>query len=109
MQNCRSSKVMTTKEAISRFVHDGDSVITGNYTEGLPFSLIFEIIRQKRSGLYITASPARPMSNSWLPAIASKNCVPPFSTSGAAGRQAAWWNDTRRRESFKSRITAIHI
>ena len=41
-----SSKVMTTKEAISRFVHDGDSVITGNYTEGLPMSMLFEIIRQ---------------------------------------------------------------
>ena len=51
MKNCRPSKVMTTKEAISRFVHNGDSVITGNYTEGLPFSLIFEIIRQKKKGL----------------------------------------------------------
>ena len=28
------------------FVRDGDSVITGNYTESLPMSLIFEIIRQ---------------------------------------------------------------
>src|SRR5450759_2784845 len=46
-----SSKVMTTKEAISRFVHDGDSVITGNYTEGMPFSMLFEIIRQGRKGL----------------------------------------------------------
>ena len=46
-----SSKVMTTKEAISRFVHDGDSVITGNYTEGLPMSMLFEIIRQGRKGL----------------------------------------------------------
>jgi glutaconate CoA-transferase subunit A len=45
------SKVMTTKEAISRFVHDGDSVITGNYTEALPLSLIFEIIRQRKRGL----------------------------------------------------------
>jgi glutaconate CoA-transferase subunit A len=46
-----STKVMTTKEAISRYVHDGDTVAVGNYTEGLPFSLIFEIIRQRKKGL----------------------------------------------------------
>jgi len=42
---------MTTKEAIDRFVNDGDSVITGNYTEALPLSLIFEIIRQRKRDL----------------------------------------------------------
>lgn len=47
----RESKVMTTAEAISRFVKDGDSVITGNYNEAMPISLIFEIIRQKKRGL----------------------------------------------------------
>ena len=45
------NKVMTTKEAVSRFVHDGDSLVMGNYTEGLPFNLIFEIIRQRKKGL----------------------------------------------------------
>ena len=43
--------MMTTKEAISRFVHDCDSVITWNYTEGLPMSMLLEIIRQGRKGL----------------------------------------------------------
>jgi glutaconate CoA-transferase subunit A len=51
MQERSSSKIMTTREAISRFVKDGDSVITGNYTESLPMSLIFEIIRQRKKGL----------------------------------------------------------
>jgi len=51
MQETGSSKVMTTKEAISRYVHDGDSVIVGNYTEGMPYSLIFEIIRQRKKYL----------------------------------------------------------
>ncbi|OPY89836.1 MAG: Glutaconate CoA-transferase subunit A [Syntrophaceae bacterium PtaU1.Bin231] len=51
MEERRASKVMTTKEAVSRFVHDGDSVITGNYTESLPMSLIFEIIRQGKKDL----------------------------------------------------------
>ncbi len=47
----KKSKVMTTREAVSRFVHDGDSVVCGNYTEALPLSLIFEIIRQGKRGL----------------------------------------------------------
>ncbi len=53
-----ASKVMTAKEDVSRFVKNGDSVITGNYTEALPRSLIVEIMRQ-REGLphrYCTAS-----------------------------------------------------
>lgn len=45
------TKVMTAKEAISRFVRDGNSLVIGNYTEGLPFALIFEILRQKKKGL----------------------------------------------------------
>ena len=45
------SKIMSTKEAVSRFVKDGDSVITGNYNEAMPMSLLFEIIRQKKKGL----------------------------------------------------------
>lgn len=51
MSTSGSSKVMTTKEAIGRFVHDGDSVITGNYTEGMPMSMIFELIRQRKKNL----------------------------------------------------------
>lgn len=45
------SKVMTVKEAVSRFVHDGDSLVVGNYTEGIPYNLIFEIIRQRKRRL----------------------------------------------------------
>ncbi len=44
----KASKVMTTQEAIKQFVHDGDTIITGNYNEALPFSLIFEVIRQQK-------------------------------------------------------------
>ncbi|MBU1195711.1 MAG: hypothetical protein KKE62_08400 [Proteobacteria bacterium] len=48
MTQSNSTKVMTTKEAVKRFVHDGDTIITGNYTEALPLSLIFEVIRQEK-------------------------------------------------------------
>ncbi|MBD3229252.1 MAG: hypothetical protein GF329_13800 [Candidatus Lokiarchaeota archaeon] len=46
-----SPKLMTTKEAIKKFVHDGDTVsITSCGTAG-PYSLIHEIIRQGRKDL----------------------------------------------------------
>jgi len=43
-----SSKVMTTTEAVQQFVHDGDTLIIGNYTESSPLALIFEVMRQKK-------------------------------------------------------------
>jgi len=46
-----ANKIMTAKDAISRFVHDGDHLVVGNYTEGIPFNLIFEIVRQRKRGL----------------------------------------------------------
>ena len=51
MSDEASSKVMTTEEAISRFVKDGQSLVTGNYTEGLPLALICEVIRQRKRRL----------------------------------------------------------
>lgn len=51
MTDAATSKVMTTKEAIGRFVKDGQSIVTGNYTEGLPLALICEIVRQRKKGL----------------------------------------------------------
>jgi len=43
-------KVMSAKEAISRFVNDGDHLIIGNYTVGTCMQLVFEIIRQGKKG-----------------------------------------------------------
>ncbi len=45
------TKVMTAHEAISRFVHDGDHLVIGNYTVGTCAELAFEVIRQKKTGL----------------------------------------------------------
>ena len=44
-------KVTTAKWAIEQFVKDGESVVCGNYTQGIPTALLFEIIRQKKRGL----------------------------------------------------------
>ena len=52
------SKVMTTADAISNFVHPGDFLFLGGYICRTPFSAIHEIIRQKIGDLTITRSNA---------------------------------------------------
>lgn len=49
----RQSKVMSAKDAISRFVHDGDHLIIGNYTVGTCAELVFEVIRQEKKDLVL--------------------------------------------------------
>lgn len=44
------SKVMTAKEAIGKFVHDGDHLVIGNYTVGTCAELVYEVIRQQKKG-----------------------------------------------------------
>jgi glutaconate CoA-transferase subunit A len=46
MVDANHHKVMTAKEAIARFVQDGDELIIGNYTVGTCVELVFEICRQ---------------------------------------------------------------
>lgn len=48
-----NGKIMTAKEAISRFVHDGDQLVIGNYTVGSCSELVFEVIRQQKRGFTI--------------------------------------------------------
>ncbi|MDD5168851.1 MAG: hypothetical protein PHN75_08540 [Syntrophales bacterium] len=45
-----NGKIMSAREAISRFVHDGDQLVIGNYTVGSCAELVYEIIRQGRKG-----------------------------------------------------------
>jgi glutaconate CoA-transferase subunit A len=46
-----NGKVMSAKEAIGKFVHDGDQLVIGNYTVGSCAELVYEVIRQGRKGL----------------------------------------------------------
>ena len=48
--NSNANKVMSAKEAVGRFVHDGDGLIIGNYTVGTCTELVFEICRQAKKG-----------------------------------------------------------
>lgn len=47
----QENRVMTAKEAVSRFVHDGDHLIIGNYTVSTCAALVYEITRQQKKGL----------------------------------------------------------
>jgi glutaconate CoA-transferase subunit A len=53
MSDPNQNKVMTTQEAISRFVNDGDHLVIGNYTVGTCFNQITEIVRQRKKGLTV--------------------------------------------------------
>ncbi|HON78415.1 MAG TPA: CoA-transferase [Spirochaetota bacterium] len=52
------SKVMTTAEAVDKFVKNGDFLFIGGYIARPPFAAIHEIIRQKKKDLTITRSNA---------------------------------------------------
>ena len=51
MPEPNSSKVMTAKEAIAKFVKDGDHLCIGNYTVAACTELVYEVVRQGRKGL----------------------------------------------------------
>ena len=53
MSEANINKVMTTQEAIRRFVNDGDHVVIGNYTVGTCYNQVTEIVRQRKKGLTI--------------------------------------------------------
>ncbi len=52
------SKVMSTSEAVRRFVNDGDFLFIGGYVCRPPFAAVHEIIRQKKRELTVTRSNA---------------------------------------------------
>ncbi|HXH28258.1 MAG TPA: CoA-transferase [Candidatus Polarisedimenticolia bacterium] len=72
------SKILTMKEAVSRFVRDGDLIVMEGFTHLIPFAAGHEIIRQRRKDLtlarltpdliydqLIAAGCARKMIFSW--------------------------------------------
>lgn len=53
------SKVMTEEEAIGLFLHDGDCIALGGFvTNRRAYGLVYELIRQKKCGLYVEGGPS---------------------------------------------------
>jgi glutaconate CoA-transferase subunit A len=48
-----NGKVMSAREAVSKNVHDGDSLAIGNYTVSTCAELVYEIVRQDKKGLLL--------------------------------------------------------
>ena len=48
-----SSKVLSMREAIARYVHDGDTVVIEGFTHLICFAAGHEIIRQNRRDLVL--------------------------------------------------------
>ncbi len=53
MPKNNDNKVMSAKEAIERFVNDGDELIIGNYTVGTCTELVYEVCRQEKKELTV--------------------------------------------------------
>ena len=53
MSEINSNKVMSAKEAISKFVKDGDHLCIGNYTVAACTELVYEVVRQAKKGLTV--------------------------------------------------------
>jgi len=54
MKKNRQDKLMDMKEAVSRFVRDGDRVYLGGFIQQDPFAAVHEIIRQGRRDLTVS-------------------------------------------------------
>jgi len=45
------NKVMSVKEAVSKFVENGEMLVTANFLHGIPYALVHEIIRHEKKNL----------------------------------------------------------
>jgi glutaconate CoA-transferase subunit A len=78
-------KVMTTAEAVGRFVGNGDFLFIGGYICRPPFAAIHEIIRQKRRDLTITRSNAADDFDMMIGAGCVKRFIATFISLGLYG------------------------
>ncbi|MFX1275617.1 MAG: CoA transferase subunit A [Promethearchaeota archaeon] len=46
-----SSKIMTMKDAVFKFVNDGDMIVSANFLHGTPYAIVHEIVRQQKKNL----------------------------------------------------------
>lgn len=52
------NKVMTMKEAVSKYIHDGDHIVLGGFvTNRKPYAAVHEIVRQGIKNLYLEGGP----------------------------------------------------
>jgi len=83
------SKVVSLKEAIQTFVHDGDLVYAAGFTHLIPFAAGHEIIRQKRKDLILARATPDLIYDQMIAAGCARKVV--FSYSGNPGVGSLKW------------------
>jgi len=78
-----SSKVMTMKEAVSRYVQDGDTAYLAGFTHMIPFAAGHEIIRQKKKDLVLARATPDIIYDQMIAAGCAKKLI--FSYAGNPG------------------------
>jgi glutaconate CoA-transferase subunit A len=78
-----SGKMMTMKEAVSKFVKDGDAIYLAGFTHMIPFAAGHEIIRQKRKDLTLCRATPDIIYDQMIAAGCAKKLV--FSYAGNPG------------------------
>ncbi|MCJ2532662.1 MAG: CoA transferase subunit A [Candidatus Thermoplasmatota archaeon] len=78
-----SSKSMTMKEAVSKFVQDGDTVYLAGFTHMIPFAAGHEIIRQKKNDLVLARATPDIIYDQMIAAGCAKRLI--FSYAGNPG------------------------
>jgi glutaconate CoA-transferase subunit A len=78
-----SNKVMTMKEAVSRFVHDSDTAYLAGFTHLIPFAAGHEIIRQRKKDMTLCRATPDIIYDQMIAAGCAKKIV--FSYAGNPG------------------------
>lgn len=78
-----SHKVMTMKQAVSKFVHDGDTAYLAGFTHLIPFAAGHEIIRQRKKDLTLCRATPDIIYDQTIAAGCAKKIV--FSYAGNPG------------------------
>ena len=78
-----SNKMMTMKEAVSKFVKDGDTVYLAGFTHMIPFAAGHEIIRQKKKDLVLARATPDIIYDQMIAAGCAKRLI--FSYAGNPG------------------------
>jgi len=78
--------LMSCKEAIDKFVNDGDTLAIGGFTTNRkPYGLVHEIVRQRKRGLYIEGSGAGGETDLLIGAGCVKLLINAYLSNGAFG------------------------
>lgn len=101
---CLQPKVMTAREAIAAFVHDGDYLAVGGFgTNRIPAVLLHEIVRQRRKNLGLSGHTA----THDFQILAAGDCIDRCDCAYVVGLEARGLSRTARQLFESGRLKAV--